>query len=537
MTLSVPITVRIDDRHITPQVAAVKYKINAVGGVESISLRLARQLDQLPTDLALLTRVYVYDARSAKTLAEGRITDTGRSADATSGQQWDITAFGPAQHAYDETKPYILVDTRQDTFVRYFGSTKNATTQTDERSEDEPSLVIAAEEGKSITTSWLGDFINRSFLQAGMKIARVRCDLDSGITNANYNIRLITRNGTAGATVVDSATANTAGTTLAATIVGTIPADHDVAEVSVVRTTSTITAAETHWFETYNWSISAVRKAATGADITSGTYAQNYVFAHEVVNDLLGRSLPQFDGTNASVSTGGTYQIDQLAYPDGVTPGQVLEDLMVLEPGYRWTTGPTTSSGGGYAFKWVAWDGSPRYEITLNDGGSFPVSASDLYNEVTVRWQARNGRTRSTTVTGECPILTTAGVTRRAMIDLADEIGSSANATQAGTNFLLDHKYPANTGQLRVNRPILDLNTDSMISPQEIEPGNLIRVKGLESYPDALNASDNDGLTIFRIWTMEYDSDTDAATLELDTYSRTVANQVAGLIRKRTRKR
>jgi hypothetical protein len=533
MPLSVPLSVRVDQQHITPQVAAVKFKKNAIGGVESISLRLARQLDQLTAEVAGFTRVYVYDSRNAVTLAEGRITDTGRSVDASSGQQWDVTAFGPAQHTRDQTFPYVIVDTRVDQWLRSVDCTKNATTAIDERTEDIPSLVISAEEGKTVATTWAGYMVYRNIRRAGMKLARVRATIDSGQTNANFQLGLITDTDGGAKTAAAFATADTAGATLAGVVVTDFTNGHNQVQCRVARTGGATTGLETTWYEFYSIAIRALLLDKSGAEVTTG-YTASTVLASEVVADLLGRKLDQFDGANAAIATTAN-TIDQLAYDDGVTAEQVLTDLMVFEPGYRWTTGPSTSSGG-YAFKWEAWPGL-RYEVTLNDGGSFPVSMSDLFNEVTVRWQPRTGGTRTTTVTGDCPILTAASVTRRAMIDLADEVGSSAAATQAGTNFLLDHKYPTNTGQIRVNRPILDLNTNSMVSPQEIEPGYLIRVRGLESYGDALNASDNDGLTVFRIWTMEYDSDSDSAVLELDTYSRTVANQVAGLIKKRTRKR
>ena len=46
-------------------------------------------------------------------------------------------------------------------------------------------------------------------------------------------------------------------------------------------------------------------------------------------------TVPVYDGAGAVIST-TTHLIDQLAYHDGVTPFQVLEDLMALEPAYYW---------------------------------------------------------------------------------------------------------------------------------------------------------------------------------------------------------
>jgi hypothetical protein len=69
-----------------------------------------------------------------------------------------------------------------------------------------------------------------------------------------------------------------------------------------------------------------------------------------------------------------------------------------------------------------------------------------------------------------------------------------------------------------------------MVMPWEIRPG-LIRVRGILPRIDALNASDRDGVTVFRIVSAEYRASDAAATLELDSYARTVPRMVADLMR------
>lgn len=535
MTLSVPLAVRVGAEHITREVSGLQFRKEAIGGVKNISLRLARPLDRFDPNLAAYSSCYIYDARSATTIAEGRLSDVGRSA-GSDGQQWDIMAFGPAQHAADRTFPYIVVDQSLEPWKRSVYSTKNATTQTDEIDMDTPCLQVEAPEGKTIGTSWMGDWIYRAVRRADMKLARVRCAWDTGLTNASYQVGLFIRTGSGGtAGAADSATANVAGGLLFQTVTGTNFANgDDVCSFRFQRNTSSIAGAETHWAQFYDITVRTMLKDATGADITTG-YSQNYVLAHEVVTDLAGRVLDQYDGATATINAAGTHQIDQMAYPDGVTAEQVFDDLMVLEPAYRWTTGPNT--GGGYSFSWEPWPTSVRYEVTLEDGGEFPASTQELYNEVTVRWRDRDGRSRTTTRTSTCAILDSAGVTRATIIDMSDEIGSANGAIRAGDNFLAEHNVPANAGTLNIGRPIRDLIAGRMVRPHEIEPGELIRVRGIESYADALNASSNDGQTVFRIWSMTYNSDSDSATLELDTWSRTTANALRRLAKRRNRKR
>ena len=225
-----------------------------------------------------------------------------------------------------------------------------------------------------------------------------------------------------------------------------------------------------------------------------------------------------------------------MAYPDGVSAREVLEDLMALEPAHYWTTGPDVT-GNGYQFWWKTWPTSVRYEATLEDGGDFPTTTSEIYNNVLVRWYDRRGRSRTTPRTSACPILDDAGLTRQAILDVSNELGSISNAQRIGDNFLAAHKYPPNAGTLNVARPIRDLTTGRMVQPFEIEPGELIRVRGVESYPDSLNASSNDGQTVFRIWAMQYTADVNTAQLELDSYPRTTAQALAKLQRRRERKR
>jgi hypothetical protein len=76
-----------------------------------------------------------------------------------------------------------------------------------------------------------------------------------------------------------------------------------------------------------------------------------------------------------------------------------------------------------------------------------------------------------------------------------------------------------------------------MVQPWEIHPGTLIRVRGVLPRVDSLNLSDRDGATIFRVVSVEYSIADAAATLELDSYSRTVARALAKLHGRRLTRR
>jgi hypothetical protein len=80
-----------------------------------------------------------------------------------------------------------------------------------------------------------------------------------------------------------------------------------------------------------------------------------------------------------------------------------------------------------------------------------------------------------------------------------------------------------------IARPIHDILAGRMVQPWEIRPGTLIRVRGILPRPDSLNATARDGLTVFRIVSVEFRASDAAAVLELDSYSTSVARALADL--------
>lgn len=543
MTLAVPIGVVVGGRRVTSEVQAVAFTKNAVGGVQSVSFKLARPLSAFDAGLSAFSDVYLYDARNAETIAQARLTDTGRSVSSSDGQVWELTAFGPAQHASDIAAPLVYVDQsitdgwRQvDRVVK--GATISQSTKPGNSSDTAPECVVMHfPEGTTLATNdWLKYRYER-LRECGQFIGRVSWDWDAGSTDADYRIRIWTSVDGTGGSAVGSNTFNTAGGTENRVVVTDITNGRNVVDLMCEYTGAAgKPGTDNKWGSFDDVVIRARLVDQDGSSITTG-YTADYVLAHEVVKDLLGQLLPQYDGANATVDTGATHQIDALTYVDGATPEQILDDLMALEPAYRWTTGPDTT-GSGYSFSWEPWPTRVRYEATLDDGGSFPASWQEVYNKVKVRYRDKRGRVRSVfrTVT-DVGLDDPLPYTRRYLLDVGDDIGSANGATRVGDNFLTDHNVPANAGTITINRPIRDTDTGRMVLPHEIEPGHLIRVRGVESYADALNADSNDGRTVFRIWSMTYSSDTDSASLELDTFSRTTANALKRLMKKRGRKR
>lgn len=543
MSFPLPLTVRLSTasgaRTITRQLRDLAFRTTAPGGFASITMSLDEPLTGQPDYLDYYGRAYVYDARTGATVCEGRLEDPGRSA-GRDGQVWDLVAVGPAAHARDRNLPLVYVDrqiegtawrqadltgTQAKGSVSYGDGTGNVAT-----------LRLQWDSGQSIPP---GNVLTARYVRMAdgqQWIARLGADHVEGAPSTVLNVQVLSRrlNGFVG-TGADGVLETDLWTTSTAALLQRYGNEHtdrfNAADIRLRQANaSAVTSGATYWTNLTGVHVVGSRYLRTGVERTSG-YTNSTVLASEVVEDLLGRLLPLYDGASALVMP-TSHAISQLAYPDGVDAATVLDDLMALEPGYLWEA-LESNRAGRHRFNWRQWPTSVRYEASVVDGYDGPGSADGLYNEVVVRWRDVHGQTRTTRVTQDVPVLTAAGLTRSPKpIDLGDNLGSQADATRAGQQFLSEHRYPPNAGRLRIARPIMDLDTGQMVSPWEIKAGYLIRVRGVLPRIDALNNHARDGVTVFKIAAMEFRASEAAATLELDAYSASTARALADLLRR-----
>ena len=523
MSLPVPLTVTVGNTRITKQVRGLSFRKEAIGGVRSISFGLARPLTDL-NGLDPLARVYVRDGRTGECIAQGRLADTGRSA-SVDGEQWSAVAFGPVQHASDIRRPLVYLDKSLDGWkivavdnAAAAGVTFDASTFPGATGGTQ-GLLSSWQDGTAVVTNSLVATRYDRIRQAGMKLGYVTYNWGAGVTSAGWTIDAVfSTDGNWGASNTGTVdTWNTAGGTRAAVVVANFANGRNVVDLRTLWTGGAATVSGATTWAFIIPVVEALRLDKSGNEITSLASYGGLTLPHRIIEDLLGRVLPEFDGANAVVSQGSSFTISQLAYPDGTTAAQVLEDMMTFAPAYRWYTRPGRQIDGKYQFSWDLWPTVARYEATLDDGGSFPLSTQDVYNQVWVRWTDEAGRGRWELRTKACKLLDTAGLTRTGTIDLGSEAGALAQAQAAGDAFLDDHNVPKNGGTLTVARPIRDVITGAMVMPWEIEPGELVRIRGVEAYPNAFNAVTNDGDGVFRIFAVEYNADANAMTLSLDS--------------------
>ncbi len=539
MSLPVPLSIRLEtsfkDRHITEEVADLQFETASPGGFTNCTLSLHRPISFTPGEIAQYGRLYVYDGRTAETVWEGRLQDPGRTA-GSEGQVYNLAAVGGSAHLQDDTRLLVYVDRRFDPWIKArtaTGERQVATVTAGEAPSDgSPGLVNAFPPDHDIPT---GGCVTAGYYlleEAGQELAVFDYNWDAGLTSPNWEIRGYS----SGATLVRTNTASTAGGGLSAALVGVIFSLGDARPLMQFNWQGALSntgSGGTVWVAFKNVCVRAITYGADGTKKTSGyTSSDKTILASTVVADLLGRILSAtLDGASATI-TASTYNIEQLAYSDGVTPLKVLEDLLTFEPGFTYHVWESNPLNGKFRFEWLPWPSYVRYEADVIHGFSAQESGNTLYNRVVVRWRDTNNKIRNTARTQVVPALTNAGLVRTWFIDLGDDASSSANAIQAGDAFLAEHKYPVNSGTLTVARPITDRLTGRMIMPWQIRAGNLIRVRGVQPYTDRINLVGRDGMTVFRIAGTTFNATDGTCTLDLDSYSPSVARAVSQLAKR-----
>lgn len=540
MSIPLPLSVRLStstgSKSVTRELRDLTFRSVAPGGFASATISLDRPLSTQPDEIGYYGKLYVYDARSGATVWEGRVEDPGRGVD-DQGQVWQIAAIGPSGHVHDRTVPLVYIEsTLQAASTRVENTKPGFVTEYGTIPFNDPAQGLVCRLPQGITTN-LGDSAAMRYgalsdALTGQKLARIKYDVNSGGPNGNWVLELVCRTdgSLASGDIADtiSMTAAGLGATETAVVVTDFSNGRNTCDFRFRQTAGgSVTAAnDLHWASFANLAIRAMLKDASGADITTG-YTNDYVLAHEVVRDLLGRLLTSYDGPNATITT-NTYHIEQLAYPSAADAGKVLDDLMTLEPSCYWAAWESAPSGK-HRFEWTTWPTTVRYEASTLDGYRSQGSADGLYNAVRVRFVDEIGRTKTVQRTATVPELAAAGLTREAFLDLGTEAGTLDNATQAGDQYLADHATAANAGTLTVARPILDRVAGRMVQPWEIRPGRLIRVRGIQPRPNSLNATTRDGVTVFRVVGVNYRASSASAELELDSYPPTVARALAAL--------
>jgi len=549
VSVSVPLSVALSTargfRHITNEISDFTFGSTSPGGYADCTVSLYRPIRLMPGEVGQFGRLYVYDGQTGETVYEGRLQDPGRSA-GDDGESFQLAAIGGQAHLQDDTRQLYYVDADPSNWDQIDVVTPAA--QVDQLQDtgavagsDTPALVLRIPQGTSVdgANSPRSVASHRGIASSGMKLSRVSFTWKAGQNATSLVASLYAATSGVGAADVPwTATFSTTGGSIAKTYADwTLGRNRPILRFHYNGAAGVVNA-DTWWVQITNLVVRTVLYQSNGTEwLAGGAYAADTINASNVVGDLLGRVLQQtIDGANATIHA-TSFAIDHLVYPDGATPAKILDDMMLLEQGYTYHLWESNPANGKFRFEWVAWPVVPRYEADVLDGFAAPASGNTVFNRVAVRYHNR-GTIRVPVRTQTVQALTDAGFDRTAFIDLGDEASTQVNAERVGDQFLAEHKVPVNAGRLTIRRPIVDFRSGRMVNPWEIRPGELIRVKGVESYPDSLNSDGRDGITVFKIAATSYSSADNAATLELDSYTPSVARMLAkvkrrGFVRRR----
>lgn len=502
------------------------------GGYIAASFTLDQRLGFRSDIMQPYSRVYFYNRASGDTVFEGDVTHPGR-ATGTDGALFEVQVDGGAERMRDWSGAHIYVD-RDLTAWSKIQSTSLISSKV-EAGDDRgggggDALQLAFQENTHVETNYRIEAIYQRFIDASQEMGRFNYSWDGGHTSGSpgWLVRSIA---TPPSSLVRSQILNVGGGGYSGAVrVISYPTGPNQLVLQLIWTggSSNTGTLDNVWASILNPSVTARMWMKDGTDMPGATY-QDYVTADMVVGDMLGTSLlnTAMDGANATIDLGSSYQIWQLAYPDGTTPADIMEDLMRFEPAMSWFVGASTPGIDKYSFRWVVHPTAVRYEaIVWEDEYSNGVQPVDQYNEVVTRWRSTVGNPRMSVATQSIPEMTAVGRTRRFFQDLTDTTGHTLNADQSNINVLADHRYPQNSGQVKIARPITDLKTGRTVQPYDIQEGEMIRLVGADPYPDSLNSTGPDGSTLCRIIKVDYSGADHAATLDLDSIPISLFNAI-----------
>lgn len=518
----------------------VQFGSASPGGFTTAACSLSRPLRYADTFTGAYTGFEVIDTRSCEQVWYGRLEDPGRDS-SRSGEVRALAAVGGSSHARDVNRPVVYAESRLGAWTRAEESVLSGGTVGVD--QERAALLMTLPNGTVVTPSARVVARLLTLRDTGQRISRMRATMTSGRTGeARLRWQFVGRGGPATDANLADVQWGAGPTAMAARLGPDFTTLHTVPEVRVFWTTDTATVPNDNtWSAFADLLVIPTRRNRLNQELTTAaSYATDTtvgVLPHAIIEDMLGRFLPEFDKGAAVVDTSLTAGQMQMAYEDGTTAGAILDDLVQLYPTHTWGAWGN-ERGLGAEFRWEPWptDVALSGLDTGLDTFSAPSSAADLYNEVRVRYKDAGGQSRMLLVQGDCPALTEAGLVRCGMLDLGSQIGNTDTAQAAGVAFLAAHQYPTNSGTIKVRRPIRDALSGRVLQPWQIRAGVLCRVRNLYPRPDDLNTYSN-GETVFRVSAVSYSTKDNEATLSLDSYSRSVSTALARLARAQARTR
>lgn len=553
---------------VTAEASRLRWKKILRGGDSSVNFNLKRSIDA--EELASFGTATVYCAETGQEVCSGRLLNPGKALSA-SGEEWEVSALGHGLAILqDQQRPYVLMDQLDEKWYQAFKNTEKATwaqgekpnssvdgillTTTDtvkagKRSDlryyemREAEMTVPGSVDRT-TIAAVGWTVEGGRTSTGNRFIVYASDFDSG--------SFIVINGTLPSAEVppgSDANRNSAGNTMTATIpaltnnryIGvhwTLADDIDNIFLRYYRTTTAdLVATDADWFHVRDIRVQAVRLDRNGNPyITQADYDTWQLTLEQIVVDCLVRFCPDIDATTAEVFTIGL-PFEQVAWPEGVTPYQVMDELLAAASGTwgaTWEVFGKNYDTGKYPFTMRQLPDSSDVRYVVSNPLDYRRTGNDdeAYNEFWVSSTNKQGRTIMTRQAFVTPELTELGLTRSTTLAKGDE---SISASEIAAAAWLDARYSANAATVTLGAEILDTYTGRWIEPWEVECGYNMRLQGVSTKADALNTEATRGAAVFRTISVDYDADSGVAEVELNAVTFDEQQALASLLQFQTR--
>lgn len=532
---TIPLAVRIKNSRYDGMLTgylhdAPSFRFADPGGMIGGSIKVDQRLGFRSDMIQSYSRIYIYDKRTGDSVFEGDVSHPGRAI-GDDGEvlevQFDVDRLN------DWSGSRIFIDRDMTAWRKHTTSIVSTSVEAgeDRAGSGADALTLAFPMNQHVEINHRVEAIYTRIRESGQELGWFNYAWDCGVTNASWRIRSFVS--PPSTTVRDQASTTAGSGGSGAVVGGSIPVGAQWAFLAMWWTSGSsstgTSGADTVWVSILRPIIIARLMLKDGVTFKTGGSYSDTITAVDVWNDLLGTVLANdFDGVNSRIDNGGLVALYQLAYPDGVTAGQVAEDLMKFEPACTYAVVPSLPGIDKYRLNWFARSTVVRYEAMVwTDDHSTGTQTVDQFDRAVARWTSPTGVIKTTFNSQTIPAMAAAGRSRTFWQDLSDQTGDADNAVQANTAVLEEHKYPKNGGQVTINRPIVDLFTGRTVQPYEIKPGHMIRLVGIDPSPDLLNASVPNGSTVCMIVGNDYKGSDNSASLDLDSVPASLFRAIA----------
>src|SRR4029079_1907360 len=298
--LPVPFSVRLKtdnaDVLLVDEIKDVRFRTVCPGGFASATVTFDRHVADAVPEVGLYGRMYIYDCRDGQTLWEGRVEDPGKGSQ-SDGETWTVTAGGPSAHARDEAFAAIYVDRTVDHFEKFGGSMKSGNVSSEADSNDLPGVKVQFGGGITVLNGNYVSARSRRVYLAGLELGSVRSEATGGGTGT-WTMDMYVY-GPSGAELIDS----NALTTSTIGYYGEAGVDFTDGQTTLHLRMSRNTSSTTPDDNAYTfWTETCVRtKLVNEEGFPAGDSPSDFVYSHEVVQDMLARPLPLYDPLDAYI--------------------------------------------------------------------------------------------------------------------------------------------------------------------------------------------------------------------------------------------